>query len=67
MLGKIEGKRRRGQPRMRCLGSITNSVAPILSKLKEIVKDREAWRIAMHSVAKSWTQLSHRTITTISI
>ena len=59
MLGKIEGKRRRGQPRMRCLDSITNSVAPILSKLKEIVKDREAWRTAVHGVTKSQIQQSN--------
>ena len=60
MLGKTEGKRRRGQQRMRCLDSIINSVAPIFSKLKEIVKDREAWRAAVHGVAKSQTHLGEQ-------
>ena len=58
MLGKTEGKRRRGQQRMRCLDSIINSVAPIFSKLKEIVKDREAWCATVHGVTKSRTQQS---------
>ena len=59
MLGRIEGRRRRGQQRMRWLDSITNSVAMNLSKLREIVKDREAWRAAVHEVSKTQTQLSN--------
>ena len=55
MLGKLEGKRRRGQQEMRWLDSITDSLAMSLSKLREIVKDREAWRATVHGVKKSQT------------
>ena len=64
LLGKIEGKRRRRWPKMRWLDEVTDSMNMSLSKLREIVKDREAWRAIVHRVTKSWTQLSNWTTTT---
>ena len=57
MLGKIEGRRRRGRQKIRWLDSIIGSMDMSLSKLWEIVKDREAWHVTVHKVAKSWTGL----------
>ena len=64
ILGKTEGRRRRGGQRIRWLDGITDSMDVSLTKFQEIVKDREAWRTTVHEVTKSWTQLSNWTTTT---
>ena len=67
MLGKIEGRRKRGQQRMRWLVGITDLMDMSLSKLQELVMDREAWHTAVHGVAKSWTRLKRLSSSIMSI
>ena len=66
MLGKIEGRRRRGQQRIKWFGDLTDSMDMSLRKLQEMVEDRRAWHAAVHGVSKSWTQLIDETTTSTS-